>query len=335
MFDRARLKLTAWYLLIITVISILFSIAFYRLSVSELERLRRLQTIRQEVNQNGFGFPVVRQRLVPAYNPTEIDQSERRLRLILLAIDVLILSISGLAGFFLAGRTLKPIQEMMEEQNRFITDASHELRTPLTALKSEIEVSLRDKSLKLAEAKDLLKSNLEEVNSLQALSDGLINLTQYKRNQLVFQKISLKEIADEAQRKVSTLAKNKEITLSNKVKDDVISGNKQMLIELLVILLDNAVKYSPEKTTVKLNSIRSDSSVELTVADQGIGISKSDQTHLFDRFFRADKSRTKDTPGYGLGLSIAKEIVAKHNGHIKVDSEEGRGTTFIVQLPAK
>jgi two-component system, OmpR family, sensor histidine kinase CiaH len=334
MFDSARFKLTTWYLLIITSVSILFSIAFYQSSTYELERFRRMETYRQDFSSE-LGLPAnfSPPRVEPAIDPAEIDKAENRLKLLLLAINLLILGLSGLAGFFLASRTLEPIKEMVEEQNRFITDASHELRTPLTALRSEIEVSLRDKNLKLGAAKKLLESNLEEVNNLQALSDGLINLTQYQRNTIPFEKLSIQEITKEAIRKVSPLAKQKNITIENRVSDLALPGNKQMLTELLVIFLDNAIKYSSRKTKVTIKSLEEDGKVKLIISDQGVGIEKEIIPHLFDRFYRAEKSRTKDTPGYGLGLSIASEIIEQHHGQVKVESKVGGGSKFIVTLP--
>lgn len=224
----------------------------------------------------------------------------------------------------------------MDEQNRFITDVSHELRTPLTSLKSEIEVNLRDKNLTLGDAKKLLNSNFEEVNNLQTLSDNLIKLTQYQKSNgsMVFESINLSDIAKEACRKVANLAKHKNITIKNQIGNQVVEGEKQSLAELLVILLDNAIKYSNKGKTVILKDNVTDQHIVLEVKDQGMGIDESEIEYLFDRFYRADRSRTKDNvTGYGLGLSIAKQIITKHNGNIRIESKVNKGSTFIVNLP--
>jgi len=335
MFHSARIKLTAWYLLIIMLISVSFSVAMYRVLTSELDRVERMQRLRIE------GIlperPMITQ---PPFrlDPELIAETKNRLQVILAIINFAILGTSAVAGYFLAGRTLKPISEMVNEQSRFITDASHELRTPLTSLKSEIEVNLRNKKLKLNEAKKLLESNLEEVNNLQVLSDGLIKLTQYQKedNGLVVTKVSLASIIDEAIRKFANLAKNKNITIVNKTKDFTLEGNRQTLVELFVIFLDNAIKYSPPRSKVKLTSEKTDGNVLINIADQGIGIDKKDIPHLFDRFYRADKSRAKfGVAGYGLGLSIAKQIIDRHHGLIKVQSKPNKGSIFTVQLPVK
>ncbi|MCL5003712.1 MAG: HAMP domain-containing histidine kinase [Patescibacteria group bacterium] len=344
MFHSARLKLTAWYLLIIMLVSLSFSLAIFRIATSELDRVERIARLRAEsgflprpsISSSPLN-PGESLRLV-FLDPDLIAETKNRLGLILILINLGILGTSAVAGYFLAGLTLKPIAEMVEEQSRFVTDASHELRTPLTSLKSEIEVGLRDQNITLAEAKDILQSNLEEVNSLQTLSDALIKLTQYRAvsNNLDVTDVSLKNLAESAIKKVEGLAKSKNITLNNKVGDLNLEGHLPSLTELMVILLDNAIKYSPEGKTVFLSSEKNDGWVYLSISDEGPGIDEKDLPHVFDRFYRADKSRTKsDTPGYGLGLSIARQIVENHHGSIKALSLPGRGAAFTVQLPLK
>src|SRR3989304_6174610 len=133
MFKSARLKLTAWYLAIIMLISVLFSLVIYQGATLELRRMERIQHFRQESSESFRRFSM------PAFvlAPEVVEETKQRIRLALVTINLMILAASGAVGYFLAGRTLKPIQEMVDEQNRFITDASHELRTPLTSLRSE------------------------------------------------------------------------------------------------------------------------------------------------------------------------------------------------------
>lgn len=325
MFKKARIKLTAWYLLIIMLISIIFSMVIYTVINQEYSRIERFQKLRQE-------------RILRRMDLDDLHIAEARIRLqaILILVNVGVLVVSGFAGYFLAGRTLKPIKEMIDEQNRFITDASHELRTPITSLKTEIEVNLRDKGLS-KETKKILESNLEEVNNLQVLSDNLIRLAGYQKgNGSVFEKISLKEITGDAIKKVANLAKQKHITIKNNVTDLEVEGDKQSLSEAFIIFLENAVKYSHQHTSITLTSKVIDHSVVVDIKDEGVGIAEEDMLHLFERFYRADKSRTKiEVQGYGLGLAIAKQIIDKHDGQIKVKSKQGKGTTFSIQLPIK
>lgn len=335
MFQQARIKLTAWYLLIIMLISISFSLVIYRGLTAELERLERVERTRILRRQPNLllappGMPAT------FFDPDVVAETTNRIVLLLIGVNLLILGGSAVAGYFLAGRTLNPIAEMVSEQNRFITDASHELRTPLTSLKAAIEVNLRNKDLTVNEAKKILKSNLEDVNSLSMLSDGLIRLTQYKDDgsSLPVEDIKLTDVMKDATRRVSVLAKTKQIHIVNSVADTTIVGNATLLTELFVILLDNAIKYSPKKKTITVTGTKTDGHIHIHVTDQGIGIRARDIPHLFDRFFRADKSRTKTTiSGYGLGLAIAKQIADRHKGTLQVESVLGKGSTFTVNLP--
>lgn len=344
MFHSARLKLTAWYLLIIMFISLSFSLAMYRVLTSELNRVERMHRLRLE-----YRLPES-YRSLPSPNfdddfprplfldPDLIAETKNRLKIILAAINFAILAASAIAGYFLAGRTLKPIANMVEDQRRFVADASHELRTPLTSLKTEIEVNLRQPKLDLKQAKKLLQSNLEEVNHLQVLSDNLIKLHQYQKgnNGLSLTHVSLPSIITAAVKKVSPQAKMKKITIINQVHDYSLEGSQPALVELFTIFLDNAIKYSPPQSQVKLTNAKTDGHLVVHIADQGMGIDPKDLPHLFDRFYRADKSRTKSSvDGFGLGLSIAKQIIERHHGSIKVQTKLHQGTTFIIQIPQK
>lgn len=344
MFRSARIKLTTWYLFIIMLISISFSIVIYRVLVTELDRVERIERSRIQ-----RGFPERLRIIIPPesfgelpqmffLDPKVIQDAKNHLKVMLAVVDLIILGTSTLSGYFLAGRTLKPIKQMVEDQNHFVSDASHELHTPLTSLKAEIEVNLRDKKLTLPDAKKLLISNLEEVNNLQVLSDRLIKLARYQKNinGLKIVSLNLMSVIDEAVKKVSFIAKNRKINIENEILDFKLEGDKQSLIEVFVIFLDNAIKYSPEFSVVNLSSKKIDGNVFINVIDHGIGIDEKDLPHLFDRFFRADKSRNKSNiEGYGLGLSIAKQIIDMHNGKITVMSNVNKGTVFTIQIPIK
>jgi len=336
MFQHARLKLTAWYILIALIIAFLFSLLSYNGLRFEFEQgLQRQRVYFQQGFMRPNGPPVT---ILRRTDPELMREMRTHLLLRILYIDGAIILVSAIGGYLLAGRTLKPIQRMVEEQNRFITDASHELRTPLTSLRSELEASLLSKKLSEKEARDVLKSNLEEVISLQMLSDNLLELaTQQKPfNQVSFGEINLLEVIEGSVKKILPIAKKKNIHIKNNVKSSQIIGERSYLIELFIILLDNAIKYSDSQSTITLTSSSKDKMVTVAVKDEGIGIKKVDQAKIFERFYRSDKSRTKwKTKGYGLGLAIAKQIVTDHHGTIHVKSEVGKGTTFTVSLPTK
>jgi len=342
MFHSARLQLTAWYLLIIMAISISFSAFIYFGATREYDRIIRIEQYRvRHPAQPG----IISQNppseldlfsLSPQQDNELIDWARLRALEALFGVNVIILFLSALAGYFLAGRTLQPIKNMLDEQNRFITDASHELNTPLTALKTSLEVNLRDKQLNLEKAKGVLKSNLEDVNNLQSLSEELMGLIMYQKQNGNFKitKVALLEVIKAAVERTQSLAEKKKINTTVDGPKTFIMGDEKSLRELLVILLDNAIKYTDNKATISLRVKKEDLAVNLIVKDGGIGIKKEDLPHIFDRFYRVDRSRTKqNVGGYGLGLSIAKRIVALHNGSIRVESKIGKGSSFIVSFP--
>lgn len=342
-FYHARLKLTLWYLLIIMSISLAFSVLIFRAWTVEIERFERAQRffIERRLQEGSLNVPPPPEdrRLFlfgnQNLNPELIAETKQRMLLILLGANAAILVTTGYLGYFLAGRTLKPIRAMIDEQNRFITDASHELKTPLTALRSELEVALMSESkLQLSESKQLIKSGLEEIVSLQHLAENLLELTQQQKKigGLKTGKVSLLEVVEGAFKKVIPLAKRKRITIQNNVEDFLLNGESQSLTELFVVFLDNAIKYSKKGSEIVLTTEKTDHSVDVSIMDNGIGIAEKDLPHIFDRFYRADKSRSK-TLGYGLGLSIANQIVKAHKGSISVHKNNGRGTTFIARLP--
>jgi signal transduction histidine kinase len=342
MFHSARLKLTAWYLLIIMLVSVSFSMMIYRVLTTEVERFALAQRYRIErkFRDEMFippdtelkGIPVK----IPILDSELVGDTKHRIAVVLFIINGSILILSGGFGYLLAGRTLRPIQEMVDEQNRFISDSSHEFRTPITSLKSAMEVSLRDKKLTLKDSIKLIRENLEEVNRLQLLSDRLLQLAQYQKpnGNVRFELVSLSEIIGKVVRQLDPLAQQKKLKIQNNVKNIEIEADKFVLHDLFAILLDNAIKYSMNAQTITISSSRSDRYVSIQVKDEGIGIQAKDIPHIFDRFYRSDTARLKaDTGGYGLGLSIAKKIVRSHHGILTVKSIYKKGSTFIVQLP--
>lgn len=323
MFKQARLKLTAWYLLIIMVISISFSGVIYGMVSQEIDRFIHSPRFRvEEISMED--------------QDTLLAESQSRLILSLIEINGIILIISGTLGYILAGKTLSPIQKMLEEQKRFVGDASHELRTPLTALKAMLEVGLRDKKMDIKEARELISESIEETDNLKNLSDSLLELARENGNgqKLIFEKVKVAEVIGEAIKKISNNAKKKKIKIVSIVNGTTVKGNKDKLAELLVILLDNAIKYSPEKSKIKVSAKKSQRQAIIKVSDQGQGIAEKDLAHIFERFYRADNARGRQGEGgYGLGLAIAKKIAEEHGGRILVSSEMGKGSEFKIILP--
>jgi signal transduction histidine kinase len=338
MFHEARLKLTGWYLAIIMAISLSFSLAIYmgvnrelvRIGDLQKERQDRADTISNFLKQSGFPIP-------PEIQPLESETVEAaRLRIIsaLGLINISILVISGIGGYLLAGLTLDPISKMVKKQKEFVGNASHELRTPLTSLKTEIEVALRDSKLETKDYKSLLRSNLEDVNSMQKLSNYLLEQNKYENSDInvEVEKLDLADVVARVIKKVVPVAGKKKIKIIAKLSKVKVKANRDALMELSTILIENAIKYSGSS---KIVEVRTKGRGTLEVKDFGVGISKADLPHIFERFYRSEHSHSKEKiAGYGLGLSIAKSIVDKLNGKIKVESQLGRGTMFSVQFPS-
>src|SRR3989338_6865672 len=328
-FDSARIKLTAWYLVIIALISISFSAIIYQVVTNELERGFMVAEYRIR------GMPIPHQR-VRLLLEDELMDAKNLVAARLAVINGFILIVSGLASYVLAGKSLRPIKLAMDEQKRFVADASHELKTPLTAIKTEIEVALRDKNLKLRQARELLKSNLQETDKIKDLANYLLTLSKYEGNgkDIVRQKVNFKEVVSEAVEKNLALARNNSTKLLSRLEEINIYGNKQSLVELVSILINNAIKYSPKNRKVSVDLSKRGRSAVLEVKGEGIGIDKKDLAHVFDRFYRSDSSRSKDNiEGFGLGISIAKSIVELHEGKITVSSKPNKGSTFSIVLP--
>ncbi len=226
------------------------------------------------------------------------------------------------------GRSFKQIRQ-------FTADASHELRTPLTILKGEIEVGLRRRR-RPKEYKEILASNLEEVNHMSQIVDDLLFLSKADMGEVHLEKhrINLAKLVFEIHAQAQTIAMAKDIRvhISNDV-DGVVIGDRLKVRQLLLNLVDNGVKYTPEGGEMKISLEKDDGRFKLRVIDNGIGIAPEDQPHIFDRFFRVDRARSREAGGSGLGLSICKWIVEAHGGQITVESDLGKGSIFTVTLP--
>jgi len=201
-----------------------------------------------------------------------------------------------------------------------------------------MEVGLRNKKLALNEAKLIISENLNEINRLQLMSEKLLELArnQNLNNKKQFGTYALDRLINEVFKKISPLVKQKQIILIKRLVKCEINCNKDEVINLLVILLDNAIKYSPKKSVINVTVTKTDRCAIISIKDNGIGIDEKNIPLIFDRFYRVDSSRTRNkVEGFGLGLSIGKKIIEDHHGKIKVKSKIKKGSTFIVELPIK
>lgn len=332
MFKTARLKLTAWYLLIIMIISGFFSLVIYQVIINEVTRFANQQRFRIERRLNDsniFPQPVI------VFDNDLVEETHRRLLNTLIIINLSILFGSGILGYILAGKTLSPIQSMLDDQTRFISDASHELKTPITALKTSLEVGLRDPHLSPTDSHQLLIDSLTDVNHLQRLTEKLLKFNRVQSSQpLTLSRFSASKLFKYVITNLRPIANSSHIKLVGESNHIKLIADFDRLSEALTILVDNAIKYSPPRTIVTMSIKLVSNQIHIAVADQGIGISPIDQRHIFDRFYRVDSSRTEGKKsGFGLGLSIAKNLIDSHHGSIEVQSQVGVGSVFTIKLP--
>ena len=240
------------------------------------------------------------------------------------------------------GRLARTFDEMIarlddafRRQRQFTADASHELRTPLTAIKGQVEVALRRRR-DAAAYREVLQAINEEVDRLIRLVGSLLTLARADAGQIpiALETVSLPELVAGAVEQVDPVAKQRDIELSASAGPAVtLQADEDLLLQLLLNLLDNAIKHTPAGGRVTVGWRVNGRQVELWVRDTGVGIAGEHLAHIFDRFYRVDKARSRAEGGVGLGLSICRWIAEAHGGHISVRSAPGQGSTFTAGLP--
>ena len=239
------------------------------------------------------------------------------------------------SGFWLAGRTLHPIRRSLESQRQFVSDASHELRTPLAIAKANNSMLLDDPELTIESRLDQAEAVAAELDHLSVLVGDLTTLARADegRANLMFEPLDLGAITEEVVRDMGALAEVAGRRLSSEIQPVNVQGDRARLRQLLVILIDNSLKYASEGGSVVVHCGPEAGRAEVTVTDDGPGIPAQDQKRIFERFYRVDSERTRGKGGTGLGLAIGKWISEAHGGRIAVESQPGQGTTFRVRLP--
>ena len=240
-------------------------------------------------------------------------------------------------GYWLAGRNILPISRMYEKQKQFTADASHEMRTPLAVMKLAVEGLKGDDESKLSPfAKESVEMLNSEADRLSRLTENLMTLARSDEGNLPHftTQVDLTRLCHTVGAQMELLCSQKQIKLVQQIQEDLsLQADEMALSRLLIILLDNAFKYSPEKTTITLRAVSVKEHLVLEVRDEGCGVSDEDKRKIFDRFYRVDKARSRSQGGLGLGLSLAWAIVQQHRGSIKVLDNKPQGTIMYVQLP--
>lgn len=302
--NKPYLKLTFMYASILCFVSVIFSTIIYSNTVNSFN-IRPIKSVQSEA--------IIKRD----------NEIKKEMLFHLIVLDSIIIILGTIGSYFLSKKTLRPIEENLDLQMQFISNASHELKTPITVISMENEVLLREKSHSNEELLNQIKSNLEEVNSLSKLVNILLELA--RNNKITLEKVKVTDIANNAIDKLRVLSNKKNINILNNLNNLEITANKDILEEVIVIVLDNAIKYSDKNTTIKIYSKNS----KIFIEDEGIGIKEKDLKYIFDRFYRADKSHS--TGGYGLGLSLAKHLTEKMKLKISAYNNKDKGSTFVIE----
>jgi len=229
---------------------------------------------------------------------------------------------------------LESLEESCAAQHRFVADASHELRAPLTAVRANLELlSQQGDDLPAEERKALVRDAAGEADRMARMVGDLLSLARADAGQKpCFQPLELDRLLLDVYGEAKTLAKGVKVTVKD-IDQVSLSGDRDLLKQLLLILIDNAIRYTPASGEVSLSLRKDRTHATLEVADTGVGIAPEDLPHIFERFYRADKARERNAGGSGLGLAIGRWIVEQHGGDIDVKSVVGQGSTFTVRLP--
>jgi signal transduction histidine kinase len=318
LFFKARLRLSLFYTLIVAVILVVVTILLYFSAVDSLSN----------ATEGNFSSNAAQQEVV--------QQQRSQLAGVVAVVDVTVILLVGAASYWLAGETQKPIRNMLHAQKDFVANASHDLRTPLAVMRADVEMGLDEHSLP-PRLKTLLESNIEEIDRMSSLVDGLLWLAQSESG--AQQQRQLTDIVALEQRVLRLLdryAVQKGITIRTHTsqKPIPVQANAQALERAFTNIVKNAIDYSPPQATVTVTVRQTARNIEFLCKDTGYGIDAKDLPHIFDRFYRADKARSKSqSQGSGLGLAIAQKVAQQHGGHITAESQVGQGTTIIITLP--
>lgn len=268
-----------------------------------------------------------------------LDDQQRILSQLLLGL--LVAGAGGIAvlggvSWWLSGRTIRPAEQAWERQQSFVANASHELRTPLTLLRASADVALREASKESADLRELLKDVLDETDYTSRLVDDLLLLSRLDSGKLPLtpEQIDALSLLEDIRRQVGRIADDRGIELAIDAAPARLRADPARLRQVLLILLDNALRYTPSGGTVTLGARPDGHRIRLWVSDTGPGIPAEHVPRLFERFYRADSSHARETGGSGLGLAIAHSLVVAQGGEIGIRSVPGQGTTVDIRLPA-
>jgi two-component system OmpR family sensor kinase len=230
---------------------------------------------------------------------------------------------------------IERLQDSFEQIRQFTSDVSHELRTPLAILMGEMELALRSPKQNV-QYKETIMSALEEVTRLSKVVQSLLEISRAETGQVKidFLPLNLSDTIRDIAEDMQILAEEKGIKLESIIEDNIIIMADYVRIhQTLINVIDNSIKYNRPNGSVLVRMQADTNYAVIRVSDTGVGIPEDSLEHIFDRFFRVDKARSRDVDGTGLGLAIVKWIVESHHGSIDVESQLGKGTMFTIKFP--
>ncbi len=261
----------------------------------------------------------------------------RNLILILSLVGLIALAAVLLIGFIIANSSIKPIEDSYNKQKQFVADASHELKTPLTTINTNVDVLLSHTDNKIAEEKKWLDYIKTEAERMTKLTNDLLYLAglDHGGGNVIYSPVSFSEATESVILLMEAVIFEKNVNMDYSIEPDIsVKASPEQLKQLVMILLDNAVKYTPASGSIRVTLAHEGADAALRVRNTGEGISEEAQKQIFERFYREDRSRSRESGGYGLGLAIAKAIVNEYKGSIKVFSKKNEFTEFTVKIPA-
>ncbi len=240
------------------------------------------------------------------------------------------------AAFILAKVTLRPLEQAISLQRQFTNDASHDLRTPLAVIRTETSAALHRSDEMHEDARERMQIIDEQAQRMERLIDQLLTLSQVDADSALNREpTDLVVVANGVVRQLHPLADARQVNLLFNRKDSaVVMGDELKLSQLIANLIDNALKYSPERTAVEISVWSNRDGAFLSVADRGPGIPSSERENIFLRFHRLDRTRMNGHTGHGFGLPLCRWIARAHGGDVQVEPRDGPGSTFTLRLPA-
>ena len=316
LFQKARLKLTFYYVSIMFVILAFFSVAL----IYTIESKIRIGLQDNIVFEDGEADP--------------LEKTSDEIELIIYSIDGVLLLLITLLSYTLAHKTLKPIKEVLDSQEKFLGDASHDLRTPIAIMQMESEVALKNTNACKQDYELAIKSNLDEIKSMSRLVDDLLLVSKnnYAIDSIQYEYISVYDSIVSITTSFKKQIERKKLELLLPESQNIsLRTDIHQFRRVILNILENAIKYT-DTGIIKIDIRETKNSIEITIKDNGIGIAPKDVPFVFDRFYKAEHSRS-DLSGSGLGLSIVARIMDQLKGSITLESEEGVGTSVTLIFP--